>query len=135
MQFLLRYRHVLIVLLNRFHFISNAASAASEARMAHWEHVDTFVNLVSQRGSTEYASARNIFDWLLEEVRNQFDSNEGWSPYKRQDLKSAVTFLKQCENDLSKKDRASTLKGKLFERIQNASEQNDKVTLSDFITL
>jgi hypothetical protein len=105
--------------------------------MANWEHVDAFVNAVSlyERASTEYASAQTTLGWLLDNVGNQFDSAEGWSRYKAQNFKSAVTFLKQCENDLSKKDRASTLKGKLFERIQNASEQNDKVTLSDFITL
>ena len=97
--------------------------------MANWEHVDAFVNLIHERGSTEQASARNILDWLLEEVENQF-GREGWSRFKPQNLKSAVTFLKQCENDPSKKDRASTLKGQLFERIQNASEQNEKVTLS-----
>ena len=97
--------------------------------MSNWEHVDAFVNLIHERGSTEQASARNILDWLLEEVENQF-GREGWSRFKPQNFKSAVTFLKQCENDPSKKDRASTLKGQLFERIQNASEQNYKVTLS-----
>ena len=100
--------------------------------MSNWEHVDAFVNLIHESGSTEQASARDILDWLLEEVANQFGSEggEGWSSYKPQNFKSAVTFLKQCENDPSKKDRASTLKGQLFERIQNASEQNEKVTLS-----
>ena len=97
--------------------------------MSNWEHVDAFVNLIHERGSTEQASARNILDWLLEEVENQL-GREGWSRFKPQNFKSAVTFLKQCENDPSKKDRASTLKGQLFERIQNASEQNEKVTLS-----
>lgn len=97
--------------------------------MSNWEHVDAFVNLIHERGSTEQASARNTLDWLLEEVVNQF-GGEGWSRFKPQNFKSAVTFLKQCENDPSKKDRASTLKGQLFERIQNASEQNEKVTLS-----
>ena len=97
--------------------------------MSNWEHVDAFVNLIHERGSTEQASARNTLRWLLEEVANQFGL-EGWSRFKPQNLKSAVTFLKQCENDPSKKDRASTFKGQLFERIQNASEQNEKVTLS-----
>jgi hypothetical protein len=101
-------------------------------RMAHWEDVDAFVNLVSlyERGSTEYASAQITLGWLLDEMGDQFNSKEGWLRYKAQNFKSAVTFLKQCENDPSKEERASTLKGQLFERIQNASEQNAKVTLS-----
>ena len=98
--------------------------------MANWEHVDAFVNLIHEKGSTEHASARNTLDWFLEKVGKKFDQTEGWSPFKPQNVKSAVTFLKKCENDPSKKDRASTLKGQLFERIQNASEQNYKVTLS-----
>ena len=98
--------------------------------MSNWEHVDAFVNLSHERGSTEHASAQSTLNWFLDKVRNQFLETEGWVPYKAQNLKSAVAFLKKCENDPSKKDRASTLKGQLFERIQNASEQNEKVTLS-----
>ena len=101
------------------------ANCEHVGRMASWEHVDAFV-----KDSTEYVNVQNTLEWLLDKVTNQFSLEEGWSPYKAQNFKSAVTFLKQCENDPSKKDRACTLKCELLERIQNASEQNDKVTLS-----
>ena len=86
-----------------------------------WELIDNFVqdsNLVK----TEISS------WFVGEVRDAFE-NEGWNPYKKQNLKTSVTYLKTSESDQSKKDRVLKLKTQLCERIQKVS--NNKIALNE----
>ena len=93
-----------------------------------WRLIDEFVNTLNEKGSTD--SSKSTSQWFLKLMDEEFTPAEGWNHYGKQTLKTSVAYLKKYELDPLKKDRASKLKDQLFERIQNASEQNEKVTLS-----
>ena len=97
-----------------------------------WRLIDEFVNALYEKGSTE--NTRSTSQWFLTLMSDEFTQAEGWHRYQKQTLKTSMVYLRQCESDTLKKDRASKLKGLLCERIQKFSNktiaQNDKVTFN-----
>ena len=97
-----------------------------------WRLIDEFVNALYEKGSTE--NTKSTSQWFLTLMNEEFTLEEGWSRYRKQTLKTSMVYLRQCESDTLKKDRASKLKGLLCERIQKFSNktiaQNDKVTFN-----
>jgi hypothetical protein len=95
-----------------------------------WSLIEEFVNALTEKGSTD--NTKNTLQWFIPLMNDTFSPAEGWSPYKRQTLKTSTVYLRQCESDPLKKDRVNYLKGLLCDKIQKFSnepiEQNDKVT-------
>ena len=94
-----------------------------------WRLIDEFANTESTKSTKSFQSTSQ---WFLPLMNDKFTREEGWSMYQKQTLKTSMVYLRKCESDPLKKDRASNLKGLLCERIQTFSNktiaQNDKVT-------
>jgi len=83
-----------------------------------WGDIDTFV--IDNKG-TEAASKISL--WFVDKMNDAFATTEGWNRYKRQTLETSVIYLKNCEDDDSKKPRVLELKNQLCERISIAQNE------------
>ncbi len=95
-----------------------------------WSLIEEFVNALTEKGSTD--NTKNTSQWFLPLMNETFSRAEGWSRFTKQTIKTSTVYLRQCESDPLKKDRAYHLKGLLCDKIQKFSnepiEKNDKVT-------